>query len=138
MYKKTKAEIHQEVNSQNLAQSQIHMYTTDETLTASETEQIVKNRKYTQGREHTLVRKNIVTESSQEISSHPTPAQRQGGSEILETVLDIEMTESIDKKEIDKRKRQEGSSTEDESNIFDASGVTHFKMLKQQRFDELD
>ena len=47
------------------------------------------------------------------------------------------MNKSMDKKEIDERKRQEGSSTVDESNIFDASGVTHFKMLKQQNFDEL-
>ena len=136
----TKVEIHQVATSQNVAQSQIQAYTTDETLTASETEQIVKNREHTLGREYTLVRENIVAESSQEFSSQPTPAQRnvenKNGNETLETDLDIEMTESMDKKEIDKRKRQEASSTEDESNIFDASGVTHFKMLKQQKFDE--
>ena len=126
--KKTiKVDVHHTNNSQNtdILPPQISMGSSDETLTASETEQLVDI-------------ESAIAQSPLEFSSQPTPAQRtkekenENGEDLL-LFMDTEETVGIfEIADVEKRKRNDVSSTEDETN-----DVTHFELPKQPKRDKI-
>ena len=106
------------------------MGSSDETLTASETEQLVNI-------EQLVNTESAIAQSSLEFLSQPTPAQREkgkkneNGEEILLFMDTAETIGIFETAEVEKRKRNDVSSTEDDTN-----DVTHFELPKQRKRDK--